>query len=82
MVVNNLSCISRNAHMYSDRQADPCQTLHILQAVTAILDVVGLVHNDTLELGLEPACNHNIIRPKQVLQLHHDAQMLSFSWKL
>ena len=44
------------------------------------LDVVGLVHDDTLELGLEPASNRDTIQPKHVLQLHIDVQMLSVSF--
>ncbi len=31
---------------------------------------MGLVHDDTLELGLEPASNYNTIQPQDVLQLH------------
>ncbi len=67
--------------MHSNRQGGQFQTLHILQAVAALLDVVGLVHDDTLELGLEPASIHDTIRPKQVLHFHTDVQMLSVSWK-
>jgi len=40
---------------------------------------VGLVHDDTLELGLEPASNHDTFGPTGVLQLHDDAKMLSVS---